>query len=302
MSETDIDSRMRYEKRRIGVNGHDIAHVDTGTDADPVVFLHGNITSSYMWRNIMPHLEPLARCIAPDNIGQGESDKLRDSGPSSYRLEQHIEFFDGFMRALGLDRMDGRVTLVMHDWGGSIGLDWARRHPGCIKGLAYFQTIMGNATWDFWPPQVQALFKRFRTPGDGEKLVLDENFFVEKVLPANVLRDIPREVLEEYRRPYLTPGEDRRPTLTWPREIPIEGEPADVLARIEAYMSWLESTDLPKLHIELEDPMVIAGPVLDRVRRLPNQTRDVIPGKHYVHEDHPHRIGRIIADWYRKIG
>lgn len=301
MSETDIPSAMRYEKRRVPVNGYRMACVDTATDADPVVFLHGNVTSSYMWRNIMPHLEPYARCIAPDNIGQGDSDKLRNPGPTSYRLAEHIGFFDGLMTALGLDRMQGRVTLVMHDWGGAIGLDWARRHPGAVKGLACFQTIMGNATWDFWPPQVQALFKRFRTPGEGEKLVLEDNFFVEKVLPGNVLRDLPEEVMQEYRRPYRTPGEDRRPTLTWPREIPIGGEPADVLARIEAYMSWLETSDLPKLHIELEEPMVVAGPVLERVRALPKQTRAVIPGKHYVHEDYPDRIGRIIADWYSGI-
>lgn len=302
MTDQDIASRMRYEKRHVAVNGYQMAYVDTGGDADPVVFLHGNVTSSYMWRNIIPHLEPHARCIAPDNIGQGDSDKLRNSGPGSYRLTEHISFIDGFMRALGLDAMRGRVTLVLHDWGGATGLDWARRHTDSLKGIAYFQTIMGDATWGSWPPPVADLFRKFRTPGLGEKLVLEDNVFVEKVFPANVLRDIPAEVWAEYRRPYLTPGEDRRVTLTWPREVPIEGEPADVLAIIEAYMAWLESTDLPKLHIELEDPMVIAGAILERVRALPNQTRRVIAGKHYVHEDHPHAIGKMIADWYRRIG
>lgn len=302
MTTEEISSQMRHEKQRVAVNGYQMAYVDTGGDGDPVVFLHGNVTSSYMWRNIIPHLAPHARCIAPDNIGQGDSDKLRNSGPGSYRLAEHISFIDGFLRALGLDGMQGRVTLVLHDWGGATGLDWARRHPEALKGMAYFQTIMGDATWASWPPPVADLFRKFRTPGLGEKLVLEDNLFVEKVFPANVLRPIPPEVWAEYRRPYLTPGEDRRVTLTWPREVPIDGEPADVLAIIEAYMVWLESSDLPKLHIELEDPMVIAGAILDRVRALPNETRGVISGKHYVHEDHPHAIGKMIADWYQGIG
>lgn len=295
----EIESRMLYDKKTVEVNGYKMAYVDTGGDEDPIVFCHGNITSSYMWRNIMPHLEPMARCIAPDNIGQGDSGKLKDSGPNSYRLAEHQIYFDGLMKALGLDQMKNKVTFVMHDWGGSLGLTWAKNHPECVKAVCYIQTIMGDAKWDFWPPPVQELFKKFRTPGVGEELVLEDNYFVEKVLPANVIRDIPDDVFEEYRRPYKSPGEDRRPTLTWPREIPIEGEPADVIDIIEDYMKWLESTDIPKLHVEIDHEMILTGDILKRCKALSNQTEFTVKGLHYVHEDSPHEIGEGVAAWYK---
>ncbi len=289
---------MRYEKRTIEVHGKRLAYVDTGGAGDPIVFLHGNITQSYMWRNVIPHVEPLARCIALDNIGQGDSQKLDDSGPQSYRLAEHQQYVDGFLDQLDLG---DAVTLMMHDWGVQLGLTWGNAHRGRVKGIAHMQGLMGNLTWDFWSPEVSALMRRFRSD-DGEDLVLGQNFFVEKVLPAMVIRDLPDEVWNEYRRPYSDRGEGRRPTLTWPREIPVEGEPADVLAVIEENNRWLSESQIPKLYIHVQPESVMKGHILDEVRRFPNQTEVVVSGLHYVQEDSPHEIGRALADWYAGLG
>lgn len=288
---------MHYEKREIEVHGKRLAYVDTGGTDDPIIFLHGNITQSYMWRNVIPHVESLARCIALDNVGQGDSEKLDDSGPGRYRLSEHQQYVDGFLDQLDLG---DSVTLMTHDWGVQLGLTWANAHRGRLKGIAHMQGLMGNLTWDFWSPEVSALMRRFR--GDeGENLVLEQNFFVEKVLPAMVIRDLPTEVWDEYRRPYIDRGEGRRPTLTWPREIPVEGQPEDVLSVIEENNRWLAESQIPKLYIHVEPETVMKGHVLDEVRRFPNQTEVVVRGLHYVQEDSPHEIGRALADWYRGL-
>ena len=294
---SEIDSEMKYEKHRVTVHGKSMAYVDTGGDDDPIVFFHGNITSSYMWRNIMPHVENQARCIAIDNIGQGDSEKLDNAGPGSYRLTEHQTYIDGFMEALGIGK---NVTLMMHDWGAQLGLTWARNNPDSIKAIAYTQGVMGNFSWDYWPPHVADLMRRFKSE-EGETLVLEENFFVEKILPAMVIRDVPEDVWNEYRRPYRNPGEDRRPTLTWPREIPVEGEPTDVLKIIEANNSWMKSNQLPKLFIHCEPETVLKAAILDNVRTFPNQQELTVSGLHYVHEDSPHEIGRALSDWYGKL-
>ncbi len=297
MAVAGIESTMRYEKQIVAVLGKRMAYVDTGGDADPILFLHGNITQSYMWRNIIPHVEPIARCIAVDNIGQGDSDKLGESGPGRYRLTEHQRYIDGFIDVVGLG---DRVTLMMHDWGVQLGLTWGNRNRPRIKGIAYMQGLMGDLNWGFWNEEVAGLMKRLRTP-EGEALVLQENLFVEKVLPAMVVRDLPAEVWAEYRRPYLTPGEDRRPSLTWPREIPVEGEPADVLAVIEENNRWLAESTIPKLYIHVEPETVMKDHVLDLVRKFPNQTEITVSGLHYVQEDSPHEIGTALAGWYETL-
>ncbi len=299
---TDIASHMPYDKSYAEVNGLRMAYVDTGpasgANADPIVFFHGNITSSYMWRNVIPHVADAARCIAIDNIGQGDSAKLPNSGPGSYRLAEHQSYIDGLLDQLDLG---DRVTLMLHDWGAQLGLTWARRNTDRVKAIAYTQGVMGNFGWDYWPPQVADLMRRFRSE-EGEKLVLEENYFVEKILPAMVIRDIPDEVWDEYRRPYRNPGEDRRPTLTWPREIPVEGEPADVLEIIEANNAWMKASPLPKLFIHCTPETVLKAAILDNVRTFPNQHEVTVNGLHYVHEDSPHEIGAALADWYRNLG
>ncbi len=293
----DIASKSAYEKHTRTIRGKTMAYVDTGGDLDPIVFFHGNITSSYMWRNIIPHVDGLARCIAVDNIGQGWSDKLESSGPDSYRLVEHQLFIDSFMEALELTE---NITFMMHDWGAQLGLTWARKHPGAIKAIAYTQGVMGNFTWDSWPPEVAELMRRFRSD-EGEELVLQQNYFVEKILPAMVIRDLPDAVWNEYRRPYENAGEDRRPTLTWPREIPVEGEPADVLEIINANNEWMAASEVPKFFVHCEPETVLKGDILDHVRSFPNQTEITVKGLHYVHEDSPHEIGAGLAEWYRAL-
>ena len=291
---------MKYEKQKVTIRGKTMAFVDTGEAGDtrdPILFFHGNITSSYMWRNVIPHLEDQARCIAIDNIGQGDSEKLSDSGPDSYRLTEHQSYIDGFMSALGLAE---NVTLMMHDWGVQLGLTWARHHPEAIKAIAYTQGVMGDFKWTNWPEDVADLMRKFRS-GEGDDLVLKENFFVEKILPAMVIRDLPKEVWDEYRRPYKEPGEGRRPTLTWPREIPVEGKPADVLEIIDANNAWMAASELPKLLIHCEPGAVLKGDILDHVRTFPKQQEVTVNGLHYVHEDSPHEIGEALAEWYRGL-
>jgi haloalkane dehalogenase len=284
---------MRYEKRYATVLGKRMAYVEAGR-GDPIVFLHGNITSSFMWRNVLPHLEDVARCIAIDNIGQGDSEKLRPSGPGSYRLGEHQRYVDGMLAALQVDR---NVTFVVHDWGSQLGFTWAYNHPEAVKGVAYAQALVGNFSWDQWPPEVQSLFKRFRSP-EGEELVLQQNFFVEKVLPAMVMRKLSDAEMDEYRRPFRNPGEDRRPTLTWPRELPIEGEPADVLEIMERNSAWLAISQIPKLFINAEPGAVLVGRHRDICRSWPKQTEVTVRGLHYLHEDSPDEMGAAVRKWY----
>jgi haloalkane dehalogenase len=283
---------MRYVKRHATVLGKRMAYVEAG-QGDPIVFLHGNVTSSFMWRNVMPHLESVGRCVAIDNIGQGDSEKLAGSGPGSYRLAEHQRYIDGLLETLAIDR---NVTFVLHDWGSQLGFTWAYHHPEAVRGIAYAQALVGNFSWDQWPPEVQALFRRFRSP-EGEELVLQQNFFVERILPAMIMRKLTEAEMDEYRRPFRNPGEDRRPTLAWPRELPIEGEPADVLAVIERNSAWLGASQIPKLFINAEPGAVLVGKHREICRAWPNQTEITVRGLHYVHEDSPDEIGAAIRNW-----
>jgi haloalkane dehalogenase len=248
-----IGARMPYVKKHIAVNGHQMAYAEHGS-GDPVVFLHGNATSSYMWRNIMPYLEGQARLIAIDNIGQGDSARLPSSGRGTYTLAEHQTYIDGVLEAVGVS---DKVTFVMHDWGGPLGMSWAHRHPDRIKGLAYCEVLVCNhESYDDYPDAVGQMLKRLRTD-EGEKLVLEENFFVEKVFTAGVLREMDAETMDEIRRPYREPGESRRATLTWPRQIPIEGEPADVAALMDDISAWMQANGIPKLFINVEPGQIV---------------------------------------------
>ncbi|RMF21820.1 MAG: haloalkane dehalogenase, partial [Deltaproteobacteria bacterium] len=237
-------AEFRYTKKTVEVEGKRMAYVEVGS-GDPIVFLHGNPTSSYLWRNVIPHLESMGRCIAPDLIGMGDSDKLDDSGPDRYRFVEHRRFLDGFLERVGVG---DRVTFVIHDWGSALGFDWARRHSDAVRGIAYMEAIVMPLTWDMWPKAATEVFQALRSPA-GEEMILEHNAFVEQVLPASVLRKLSEEEMQAYRRPFAEPGEGRRPTLTWPREIPIDGEPADVVAIVEEYGRWLSESDVPKLFI-----------------------------------------------------
>jgi haloalkane dehalogenase len=284
-------------KQRLEILGQTMAYVDVGA-GDPIVLLHGNPTSSYLWRNVLPHLSGLGRCIAPDLIGMGDSAKLPDSGPTSYTFVEHRRYLDALLERLGVRE---RVTLVVHDWGSALGFDWANRHRAAIRGIAYMEAIVQPVTWAELPADFRPGFGALRSPA-GEALVLDQNIFIEQALPGSVLRQLTPEELAEYRRPFTQPGEGRRPMLSWPRQIPIDGEPADVVAIVRAYADWLATSQVPKLFVKGEPGAILsAGAALDFCRRWPVQTEVSVPGIHFLQEDAPDAIGRAIADWLRQL-
>jgi haloalkane dehalogenase len=273
-----------------------MAYVEEGS-GDPIVFLHGNPTSSYLWRGVIPHVAPLGRCIAPDLIGMGDSDPLPDSGPGRYRFVDHRAHLDALLEELGVRE---RVTFVVHDWGSALGFDWANRHRDAVAGIAYMEAIVRPVTWADWPDAARRVFQGFRSEA-GDSMVLERNVFVENVLPGSVLRGLTDEEMAEYRRPFLEPGESRRPTLTWPREIPIEGEPADVTEIVRAYGEWLRESPVPKLFVNAEPGALLTGTQRDLCRTWPNQTEVTVRGSHFVQEDSPAEIGAAIAAWLRAI-
>jgi haloalkane dehalogenase len=283
---------MPYEKKKTEVLGRQMAYIDVG-EGDPIVFLHGNPTSSYLWRSVMPHLEGQGRLIAPDLIGMGDSDKLDDSGPDRYRFVEHRDYLDALLAQLGVT---SRVTLVIHDWGSALGFHWAHRHPDAVLGIAYMEGIVMPVTWAMWPKAATAVFQGFRSPA-GEAMVLEQNVFVEQVLPTSVIRKLDEEEMAEYRRPFAEPGESRRPTLTWPREIPIEGEPEDVVKIVADYGQWLASSQVPKLFINAEPGAILRGEPREFCRSWPNQQEVTVPGIHFIQEDSGDEIGRAIAGW-----
>ncbi|MDD9826809.1 MAG: haloalkane dehalogenase [Deltaproteobacteria bacterium] len=274
-----------------------MACVDEGAGA-PIVFLHGNPTSSYLWRNIIPHLAGQGRCIAPDLLGMGDSQKLPQSGPESYTFAQHREYLDLLLDEL---QLGSEVTLVVHDWGSALGFDWANRHRERVKGIAYMEALVAPVTWAQWPKPMRQLFQAFRSPA-GEKLVLEQNIFVEQVLPQSVLRGLGEAEMAVYRRPFAEAGESRRPTLTWPRQIPIEGEPEEVVRIVSDYSAWLSQSPLPKLFVNAKPGAILRGELRELCRSWPNTTEVTVPGTHFIQEDSPEEIGRAISEWLREIG
>lgn len=289
-------STMEHPKKKIEVLGYTMAYVEIG-EGDPIVFLHGNPTSSYLWRNIMPHLAKSSRCIAPDLIGMGDSDKLSESGPDRYRFLEHRCYLDEFLKMLGISE---NVILVTHDWGSALGLDWARRYPDAIRGIAYMEGIVRPVTWEEWNPDARPLFEGFRSPA-GETMVLEKNIFVERVLPGSVMRNMTETEMRIYRKPFSRPGEDRRPTLTWPREIPISGEPADVVSIVQDYADWMAENDLPKLFVNADPGAILIGKQREFCRGWKNQQEVTVAGVHFIQEDSPDEIGLAISAWHQKI-
>ena len=286
-----------YQKLTQSVLGRRLAYVEHG-QGDPIVFLHGNPTSSYLWRTVMPELEGRGRLIAPDLVGMGDSAKLVPSGANSYTFDDHRTYLDGLLEVLGVT---DSVMLVVHDWGSGLGFDWANRHRGAVRGIAYMEAIVRPIqTWDEWPEAARGFFQGLRSEA-GEDLILAKNYFVERVLPESVIRDLTEAEMAEYRRPFREVGEARRPTLTWPRQIPIEGEPADVHAVVEAYAQWMSTNDLPKLFVNAEPGSILVGPPREFCRTWPNQTEVTVPGLHFIQEDSGPEIGRAIADWMDRL-
>ena len=293
-----ISAAFPYQKQRRRVLGREMAYVEAG-QGDPIVLLHGNPTSSYLWRNVIPHLEPLGRCIAPDLIGMGDSDKLPDSGPGSYRFVEHRRYLDALLEALDVRE---RVTLVVHDWGSALGFDWANRHREAVKGIAFTEAIVAPLRRDDWGKTFGQALEALRSEA-GEGMVLQNNYFIEKILPNAILRTLSIEEMAEYRRPFTEPGEGRRPTLTWPRQVPIDGEPADVVTIVKAYADWLATSNVPKLFLKAEPGAILANDTLvNLVRQWPALTEKTVAGVHFVQEDSPDEIGRAIAGWMSTMG
>jgi haloalkane dehalogenase len=275
------------------INGKRIAYLEAGS-GDPIVLLHGNPTSSYLWRNVIPHLEGLGRVIAPDLIGQGDSEKLPESeGPERYSFQVAFDYLDGLLKHIAADQ---NVTLVLHDWGSGLGFHWASQNPQAVKGVAYMEAIVAPLSWQDWPESARGIFQGFRSD-KGEDLVLTRNLFVEGVLPSSVLRDLSEEEMAHYRAPFDTPA-NRQPTLNWPRQIPIDGEPPHMVSLVEAYGAFMAESPIPKLFINAEPGSILVGAQRDFCRRWPNQTEVTVEGLHFIQEDSPEAIGRAIADWY----
>ncbi len=291
-----ISTEERYSKKQAQILGHTMSYVEEGT-GDPIVFLHGNPTSSYLWRNIIPHVAELGRCIAPDLIGMGDSQKLAASGPDSYTFVEHRKYLDALLEHLGVIE---NVTFVIHDWGSVLGFDWANRHRRSVKGIVYMEALVCPVEWADWPENAQSIFQGFRSP-TGESMVLEKNIFVERVLPGSVIREVTAEEMTVYRRPYLEAGEDRRPTLTWPRQIPIGGEPEDVVKIVKEYGEWLASSQVPKLFINADPGSILVGRARDFCRQWPHQEEVTVKGLHFIQEDSPDEIGSALAAFVKKI-
>ena len=291
-----ISTNERYTKKKAKIlEEYTMSFVDEGA-GDPIVLLHGNPTSSYLWRNIIPHLTDLGRCVAPDLIGMGDSDKLKNSGPDSYSFIEHRKYLDALLEEIGVS---DKVTFVVHDWGSALGFDWAYRHPDKVKAIVYMEAIPIHFDWSDWPEDASRIFQGFRSPA-GEEMILDKNYFVELVLPNSVIRKLSTAEMDVYRRPFLNPGEDRRPTLTWPCQIPIEGEPKEVVEIVTAYSEWLSKSDIPKLFINAEPGSILVGRARDFCRTWSNQEEVTVTGKHFIQEDSPDEIGQSIANFIRK--
>lgn len=287
----------KYKKQFATIRGLKMAYIDEG-EGDPIVFLHGNPTSSYLWRNVMPHLEGRGRLIAPDLIGMGDSEKLPESGPDSYTFAEHKNFLKDLLEYLNVKN---NVTLVLHDWGSALGFDWANNNQNAVKAIAYMEGIVCPIpSWDAWPEKARGIFQGFRSEA-GEELVLEKNTFVERVLPGSIIRELEDAELTEYNRPFRRPGEDRRPTLTWPRQIPIAGEPADVVEIVQSYADWLSTSDLPKLFINAEPGSILIGAPREFCRSWPNQTEVTVKGLHFIQEDSPDEIGEAILNFLSAI-
>ena len=296
LSSMSFSTNPYADKKKITINNKTMSYIDEG-EGDAIIFQHGNPTSSYLWRNVMPHLEGQGRLIACDLIGMGDSEKLTNSGPDSYSYFEHRDFLFTLLEELNIGK---QVVFVIHDWGSALGFDWSFQNQERVQGIAYMEGIVKPVTWDEWPENATKVFQGFRSEA-GESMVLDKNIFVERVLPSSIMRELSEEEMDEYRRPFLNPGEDRRPTLSWPRQIPIQGEPKEVVEVVENYSKWLSSSDLPKLFINADPGSILTGKQREFCRSWPNQEEVTVKGTHFMQEDSPDEIGKAVSRFVSKL-
>lgn len=288
---------MRYQKKFAQILGSNMAYIDEG-QGDTILLLHGNPASSYIWRNIIPHLTGIARCVAPDLVGMGDSDKLSPSGPDRYRFVEHQRYLEALYEQLDIG---DRVVVVGQDWGSALAFDWAYRNQSRLKGVVHTESIPCAWTREDFP--IEGLLDNFLALRSelGEELILKNNMFVETTMPNGTRRPLTDEEMDEYRRPFREPGEGRRATLSWPRQIPFEGQPADVDRIVKDYAAWLPGANVPKLYIDAEPGFIVTGKIREWVKSWDHQEIVSVGSKHFVQEDAPDEIGRAIADWYQRI-
>jgi len=293
--QTEINT-MAYSKKVLEIQGKKIAYIDEG-EGDPIVFLHGNPTSSYLWRDVMPELAGKGRLIAPDLIGQGDSEKLdANEGPERYSFHVAYDYLNQLLESLNIS---SNVTLVIHDWGSALGFHWANMHRDAVKAISYMEGIVMPVEWEDWPESARGIFQGFRSE-KGEDLVLNRNMFIEAVLPSSILRKLSEEEMNEYRRPFQTP-DDRQPTLNWPRSIPIAGEPSNMVELINNYGEWLSGSPIPKLFVNAEPGSILVGRQREFCRSWPNQTEVTVKGLHFIQEDSGPEIGQAVANWLDQL-
>ncbi|MEH6591955.1 MAG: haloalkane dehalogenase [Halioglobus sp.] len=287
-----ISETMPYQKKFATVNGKQIAYIEEGS-GDPIVLLHGNPTSSYLWRNVVPELVAKGRVIVPDLIGQGDSEKLPASeGADRYSFDVVYDYVEGLLKEIGADQ---NVLLVIHDWGSGLGFHWAANHPDQVRGVAYMEAIVMPLTWDDWPESARGIFQGFRSE-KGEDLILNRNMFVEAVLPSSVMRKLTGKEMEHYRAAFSTP-DDRQPTLSWPQQIPINGEPAHMVDTVTRYGKFMAASTIPKLFINADPGSILVGRQREFCRSWPNQQEVTVKGSHFIQEDSPVEIGQAVASW-----
>jgi len=286
---------MTWDKKYIDVLGKQIAYVEMG-EGDPIIFQHGNPTSSYLWRNILPQLKSLGRCIAMDLIGMGDSEKLEDKGNMTYSYDTHKKYFDGFLDAIGVE---SNATLVIHDWGSALGFDWANDYPQKVKAICYMEGIVQSMEWEDWNEDAKGIFQGFRSPA-GEEMILEKNLFIEAVLPGSILRKLSDREMNEYRRPF-NDKKSRRPTLDWPRQIPLENNPPEICRIVDSYSQWMAENNIPKLFINAEPGAILIGKQREFCRTWKNQKEVTVKGSHFIQEDSPNEIGNAIFDWLKGI-
>jgi haloalkane dehalogenase len=280
-------------KSKVLIDNKEMAYVDIGS-GETMLFLHGNPTSSYLWRNIIPYFSDYKRCVAPDLIGMGDSDKLDSNSPGTYSYIEHRKWLNLILGRLDLGN---KLILVMHDWGTALGFDWALRNIDRVAGIVYMEGIVCPLTWNDWDDKSTPVFQGFRSEA-GEKMVIEKNIFLEKVLPGSVLRGLTEEEMNVYRRPFINKA-DRRPTLDFPNQIPIEGHPKDVTEIVKNYAEFFSNHKVPKLFINAEPGAILVGRQRDFCRTWPNQNEITVPGSHFIQEDSPGLIGEGILNWLK---